>query len=246
MDSFNIKLKWSLNALNIKKILVTDSIEVDLYLLPMNLTYCNAHGTVCKTVFWEIFLHCFSVSHHRIQLLEQRNTSIGFSEPVSVEACASFRFPRVNRSSVPTRNIYYTASAHDKPQHARLQRLMGLHHMGLHIASIHLAWRCVFLFLFFFFVCFVSFLMKYIDVSTWQTYPLNSQTPPIHQKNREREEEKWNRFLFVCCPSPTPEAGPGLKGSCLGPFRRKANVEDSVIGPRGLDTDNWQLNPRLK
>lgn len=50
------------------------------------------------------------------------------------------------------------------------------------------------------------FLMKYIDVSLLQTSPLSSLTLPIHQTNRERKE-KWNRFLFVCCLSPVPEAG---------------------------------------
>lgn len=60
---------------------------------------------------------------------------------------------------------------------------MGLHHMGLHIASIHLAWRCIY-----FFFCFV--LMKCIDVSTGQTSPLSSLTLPIHQTNREREEKR--------------------------------------------------------
>lgn len=115
-----------------------------------------------------------------------RNTCIGAPQPVSVRAGASLQFPKVNRSRVPSLNIYYAPSARDKPQHARLQRLMGLHHMGLHIARIHLAWRCVV----FFPRVFVLFSMKCIDVSALQTSPLSSLTRPILQTNREREEKR--------------------------------------------------------
>lgn len=113
------------------------------------------------------------------------NTGISIPELVSFHTRDSSQFPGVNRILVCSLNIYYIPSACDKPQHTRLLRLMGWHHMGLHIEHIHLAQRCVCVcvslsFKSFVWFCFVLFLMKCIDVLTWQTSPLNSLPSPIH------------------------------------------------------------------
>lgn len=113
---------------------------------------------------------------------------------------------------------------------------MGLHHMGLHIARIHLVWRC-------FFFSFLSFVF---DEMHWHFHSANISPklpnpsyPP--DKQGKRREEKWNRLCLFVVFLQSRRLACVWKEAVSDLSGEKLMSKIALSAPRGYKqtTDNW-------